>query len=98
MRQSQDLKPTRSRAREALQLRFGCGELPGGHGIGKSGGLVRAIAERLVGGVAAAAKADDRTTRQAEGLSLRVENFEIAFDAYGSVVIDRNFRCRHIFS
>jgi hypothetical protein len=59
---------------------------------------MRAIAERLVCGVPATAEPDGGPFSQAKGFSLGVKNFEIAFHAYGSVVIDSNFRGRHFFS
>jgi hypothetical protein len=59
---------------------------------------MRAIAERLVGGVAAPAKAYGRPSGKAKRLPLRVDNLEITFEADGSVVLDRDFRRRHFFS
>jgi hypothetical protein len=56
-----------------------------------------AVAEGLVCGVPAAAEPDGRSAGQTEGLSFRVKDFEFAFDAYRSVVIDRNFRGWHFF-
>jgi hypothetical protein len=59
---------------------------------------MRAIAERLVCGVPATAEPDGSPSSQAKGFSLGIKDFEIAFHAYGSVVIDSNFRGRHFFS
>ena len=41
---------------------------------------VRAIAERLVGGVAAAAKSDGGASGEAEFISGEIDDFKIAFD------------------
>jgi hypothetical protein len=59
---------------------------------------MRAVAERLVGRVAAAAEANGRSPGESKGLPLRIDNLEIAFHSDRSVVIDRYFRRRHFFS
>jgi hypothetical protein len=48
--------------------------------------------------VPATAEPDGSPASQAKGFSLGINNFKIAFHAYGSVVIDSNFRGRHFFS
>jgi hypothetical protein len=60
--------------------------------------LMRAIAKRFVGGVAAPAKTYGRPSGKAKGLPLGVDNLEITFEADGPVVLDRDFRRRHFFS
>jgi hypothetical protein len=59
---------------------------------------MRAIAKRLVGRMTTAAKTDRGTPGESEGLTLRIDNLEIAFHADGPVVIDRDFSRRHFFS
>ena len=46
-----------------------------------------AVAERLVGRVAAAAEADSGAPSQAEGAAFGIDNFEIAFHANRSVTV-----------
>ena len=57
--------------------------------------LMGPVAEGFVGGVAAAAQADGGAPGEAEGLALRVEDFEIAFDADGAVAVDGDFGGGH---
>ena len=52
--------------------------------------LVRAIAKRLVGGVAAAAKCDDFTATEVIGIPSRVEQFDVSMYFDGAVVVDGN--------
>src|SRR5689334_21065900 len=54
---------------------------------------MRAVAEGLVGALAAAAQADDRPPGQVELIALRVVNFHLAFDAQRAVVIHSDLRC-----
>src|SRR6266550_3259166 len=82
---------------QPLEFRLGGSQLPGSNGIGKSAGLMRAIAERLVCGVPTTAEPNGGPTSQAKGFSLGIKNFEIAFHADGSIVIDSNFRGHHFF-
>jgi hypothetical protein len=98
LRQSQHLKHFLVCSGHALELGFGGRQFPGSDRIGESAGLVRPVAKGLVRGVPAAAETDDRPTGQAEGLALRIYDFEVAFYADGSVVIDSDFRSRHFFS
>src|SRR5271165_2190068 len=56
--------------------------------------LVRAIAERFVHRVPAAAQAYDFPPTQPEGLTFRVDNLKIAFHAQGTVIQNRKFRSR----
>src|SRR6266550_2336664 len=83
---------------QPLEFRLGGSQLPGSNGIGKSAGLMRAIAERLVCGVPTTAEPNGGPTSQAKGFSLGIKNFEIAFHADGSIVIDSNFRGHHFLS
>ena len=57
-----------------------------------------AVAEWLVGGVSAAAEADNRPASQPEWLSFGIKNLKFAFDANGTVVIDGDLGGRHFFS
>jgi hypothetical protein len=57
-----------------------------------------AIAEWLVCGMTAAAKPDGRPASQTEWLSLRIKDLEFAFNADGAVMVDCDFRGRHLFS
>jgi len=57
-----------------------------------------AIAKGLVCGVPAAAEPDGGPAGQTEGLTLRIKNLELAFDADGAVVIDGDFRGGHFLS
>jgi hypothetical protein len=59
---------------------------------------VGAVAEWLVCGVPTAAETDDGTSRKAERLSLRINDLEVSFYPYRSVVIDCYFRGRHFLS
>jgi hypothetical protein len=59
---------------------------------------MRAIAEGLVSGVAAAAEANGRSSGEAEELPVRIHNFEVTFHSDRPIVIDRDFRRRHFFS
>jgi hypothetical protein len=81
-----------------LEFRLWGRQFSGRNGIGESTGLVGAIAEGLVCGVPAATETDDRPAGQAEGFAIRIEDFEVAFNPNGSVVIDSKFRGRHFFS
>ena len=56
-----------------------------------------AIAKRLVLRQPAAAQPYRRTPAQTELRTLLIENFEFAFNSYGTVVINRNFRSSHEF-
>ena len=57
--------------------------------------LVRAIAEGGVGGMAAAAESDGSAPAEPEGVSGLINDFEIAFDANGTVVEDCHFGAGH---
>ena len=57
----------------------------------ETGLAMRAIAERFVFGVAAAAQADGRASSQAERLSVHILNCELAFHSQRAVVVDRDF-------
>jgi len=50
-----------------------------------------AVTEGFIGGLAAAAKANGTTSRQAKGFASGIDDFEVAFDADGAVVIDSDF-------
>jgi hypothetical protein len=57
-----------------------------------------AVTEGFVRRVAAAAEADNRPASQAKGLSFRIKDLKLAFDADRSVVIDCDFRSGHFLS
>ena len=78
-----------------LQLGLGGREFSRDYRVGKAGSLMRAVAEGLVRGVAAAAQRHDRAPGQLERCSLRVHDFEIAFDSDGAVVLYGDFG-RHL--
>ena len=52
---------------------------------------MRTVAKGFVLALAATAEADNRSACEAELLSHGVEDFEIAFNADGAVVVDCNF-------
>src|SRR5216683_1053191 len=79
------------RKTERSDLGFGCGEFAGGYLVLEAGAGVGAVAERLVLGCAAAAEADGCASGEAEGAAGGVEDFEIAFNADGTVVIYCDF-------
>src|SRR6266480_1200471 len=83
---------------QPLEFRLRGSQLPGSNGIGESAGLMGAVAERLVCGVPTTAEPNGGPTSQAKGFSLGIKNFEIAFHADGSIVIDSNFRGHHFLS
>lgn len=68
-----------------LQLGLGRRKIAGGHGIVEPGARVRAVTERLVGRLPAAAERNHGTAGQAEGGAGGVQNLEVAFDADGPV-------------
>jgi len=73
-----------------LKLGLGRRQFTRHHGVGKSYAVVAAIAERLVGGMAAAAQRDDRPPGEAEKRSRGVADLEFTFDAKGAVVLRRD--------
>ena len=54
--------------------------------------VMRAVAEGLIPGRAAAAKTDRRATSQPKRLALRVHDLKVSFHADGAVVVYRNLR------
>ena len=70
-------------------LEFGLGrrQFTGHYGIGKTYPVMAAVAEGLVGGVAASAKRDHGPSGQAETRPGGIADLELAFDSYGTVVI-----------
>jgi hypothetical protein len=68
-------------------------KIAGRDGVAKTGGLVRAIAKRLVVGMAAAAQGDRGASSQAEGAAGGVDDLEVAFHANRAVGVDSDF-CR----
>jgi hypothetical protein len=80
-----------------LQLWFWRGQLPSGHSINESTGLVGAVAEWLVRGVPATAETDRGPPSQAKGFSFGINDLEVAFNADRTVVIDCYFRGNHFF-
>src|SRR5437588_12550175 len=79
-------------------LRLGRREIARDDGVGEPRGLVRAVAEGLICGVAAAAQRNGGLSRQPEGFPLRIHNFKIALHAYDYVVPDGDLSFRHFFS
>jgi hypothetical protein len=90
--------PLAKSARHKLKLGLWRRQLPSRYGIGEGTGLMRAIAERLVGGVPTTTEPNGGASGQAKGLTFGIQDLKIAFHAQGSVVIDSNFRGRHFFS
>jgi len=77
--------------RDGLDHNFGRREFASrARGI-KSAGLMMAIAEWFVLGMAAAAERNDRTAAETELAALRVLNREVSLDANRAVVIDCDF-------
>ena len=72
-------------------LWLGWREFAGNDRIAESGSFVGAIAEGLVGGMAAAAERNGSAARQTKWRSLRIYDFKIALHANGSVGVDGNF-------
>jgi hypothetical protein len=77
--------------RIGLWFWFGRGEFASFHLVLKSGAGVRAIAKRLVLGLAAAAQRNESTARQTELAALGIANIKIAFYADGAIAHDRDF-------
>ena len=88
------LRPVRVQL--ALKFGFWGREFASDDCIGKSGSFVGAVAKRLVLGMATAAKRDGSAPSEPERLALRVDNFEVAFDADRSVGVNSDFGCRHV--
>ena len=57
--------------------------------------IMRAIAKRLVLGVAAAAEGNHGAARQSKGGTRRIDDFEIAFDPDRTIIEGNNFD-RHV--
>jgi hypothetical protein len=74
-----------------LRLRNWWGKVASGYRAVEADAFVGAIAEGQIAGMAAAAKANSFASCKTEGLAFLVDNFEIAFDTYGTVVGDSNF-------
>jgi len=53
--------------------------------------LVGAVAERSIGGVAAAAKAEAGSAAESKGFAILIDDFEIAFYAHGTIIKDGDF-------
>jgi len=81
----------------SLSLRCGRRQVAGGRRRLKAYFGMGAVAEGLVRRLAAAAQADFVAAAQAEGVAVGVADFEIAFDANGSVIHDADFGW-HIYS
>ena len=71
------------------------GEIPGGDGTDEVDALVSAIAEGGVCRLATAAESDGGASAEAERIAGLVDDFEIAFDADGTVVEDCHFGAGH---
>jgi hypothetical protein len=61
------------------------------HGAGESRTSVAPVAERLVGRLAAPAKRDHGSARQAERSGRGIEDFEVALDAERAIVVAGDF-------
>ena len=66
----------------------------GAHGL-ESDSFMRPVAKRFVLGGAAAAQSDRRASAEAEFFPVGIVNCELAFDADGPVVENRNFGWHH---
>ena len=77
-------------------LDFGLGwwEFSCDYFVGEIIQAVSTVAERLVGGVTAAAESDGSTSGEAEFVAGGVDNFEITFDQDWAIMFERNF-CWH---
>jgi hypothetical protein len=81
-----------------LDFRFWSGQISCHDIVVEARRTVRAITERLVFGVAAAAQTYDCASRKPKRFSLRIDNFEVAFDADIAVILNRNFCGGHSVS
>jgi len=71
--------------RSVSKLRLGGPEFARYYGVAKSEPIVAAIAEGLVGGMAAAAQRNHTASRQTKRVAGRVDDLKIAFDANRTV-------------
>ena len=78
--------------KDGLQFRLRRGQLPGDHGIGEGHAIVGAVAKGLIGGLAAAAKRDNRPAGESEGRSGGIDDFEFPLDTNGAVILRADFR------
>src|SRR5579863_8641290 len=78
-----------------LDFWLGGWEFAGNDGVREASGLVRAVAERLVGRMAAAAKADSRPPSQPKGAPLRIDNLEVPLHANRSVTVYSDLGSSH---
>jgi len=76
-------------------FRFRCGEIARDDFVLEAGLRVGAVTKRFALRLAAAAESNHLSASETELVSLGIENFEIAFNADGAVVIDRNLRIGH---
>lgn len=76
---------------ELSQFRLRWGEFTRRDHIIKSYAIVTAIAKRLIGGLAAAAEGNDGAAGEAERGTRGVEDFELAFNADGTIGGDGDF-------
>src|SRR5215472_5039558 len=91
---------THSRRTSPSALRFLRGrcrrrQIAGVDFVGKPNDLVGAVAEGLVGGVAATAKRDFRPAGAPEGFSSGINDLEVTFDPQRTVVRASHLRCGH---
>ena len=77
-------------------LNFWCGrwKISGRNFTGEIGVAVGAIAERLVGGMAAAAESDGCASGETEFISGEIDDFKIAFNQDWAVIFECDF-CWH---
>jgi hypothetical protein len=78
-----------------LYLGFRRWKIAGHYFVLKAGAGVGAIAKRFVLRLAAAAEADYGTASKAESLACGIEDFKVAFNPHGAVIIHCDFRCWH---
>ena len=64
-----------------LELRLGCRQFSRGHRVREPAAFVAAVAEWLVGGLPAAAKADCGSASKPKRLPVWIDDLEIALDA-----------------
>ena len=84
-------------ALKTRKLGLGRGQFSSNNGVGKGASLMAAVAKRLIGGLPAAAETDGGTPRESEGLALRIDDLEIAFDTKRAVVIHGDPGCGQFF-
>jgi hypothetical protein len=72
------------------------GQIASLHFVDKITRLVRAVTERLIGGMATTAEADCGAACQTEFIACRIDDLEITFDQNRAVVLESYFCWRHL--